>query len=43
MAFHNSHKDIREATISRVMRESLNYFSTEIMCAKYSDIYQKLA
>ncbi len=43
MAFHNSHKDIREATISRVMRESTNHFSTEIMCAKYSDIYQKLA
>jgi starch synthase len=43
MAFHNSHREIREATISRIMRESANNFSTEIMCEKYSDIYQKLS
>jgi len=43
MAFHNSHREIREATISRIMRESANYFSAEIMCEKYSDIYQKLS
>lgn len=42
MAFHRSPRDIREATIGRIMRESANRFSTGAMCRQYSAIYQKL-
>lgn len=42
MAFYRSPKDTREATIGRVMAESASRFSTEVMCAQFSEIYRKL-
>lgn len=43
MAFHRCKKDIREATVLRIMRESARRFSTDVICGKYLEIYQKLA
>jgi ADP-glucose type glycogen/starch synthase len=43
MAFHRFPEHIREAAVSRIMRESSGLFSAGAMSGEYSAIYRKLA
>jgi starch synthase/alpha-amylase len=42
MAFHRFPEHIREAAVSRIMRESAGLFSAGAMTGEYSAIYRKL-